>query len=101
MEFIKVFIITQVIFLVFQFKTRYMTYFKLEPFQYAELIFGSFFIILFFGIFGSILTLDILNPNPSLLNNSALFATFYAIWFYITKKLSNAINSDKNGVINY
>jgi hypothetical protein len=97
MEFIKVFIITQMIFLVFQF----IFPLKLQPFQYAELIFGSFFIILFFGIFGSILTLDIINPDPKLLNNSALFATFYAIWFYITKKLSNAINSDKNGVINY
>ena len=97
MEFIKVFIITQMIFLIFQF----IFPLKLEPFQYAELIFGSLFIILFFGIFGSILLLDILKPNPTLLNNSALFATFYAIWFYITKKLSNVINSDKNGVINY
>jgi len=97
MEFIKVFIITQMVFLIFQFVFPL----KLEPFQYAELIFGSLFIILFFGIFGSILLLDILKPNPTLLNNSALFATFYAIWFYITKKLSNVINSDKNGVINY
>lgn len=97
MEFIKVFIITQMVFLLFQF----IFPLKLEPFQYAELIFGSLFIILFFGIFGSILLLDILKPNPTLLNNSALFATFYAIWFYITKKLSNVINSDKNGVINY
>ena len=97
MEFIKVFIITQMVFLLFQF----IFPLKLEPFQYAELIFGSLFIILFFGIFGSILLLDILKPSPTLLNNSALFATFYAIWFYITKKLTNVINSDKNGVINY
>ena len=97
MEFIKVFIITQMVFLLFQF----IFPLKLEPFQYAELIFGSLFIILFFGIFGSILLLDILKPNPTLLNNSALFATFYAIWFYITKKITNLINSDKNGVINY
>lgn len=97
MEFIKVFIITQMIFLIFQF----IFPLKLEPFQYAELIFGSLFIILFFGIFGSILLLDILKPSPTLLNNSALFATFYAIWFYITKKITNLINSDKNGVINY
>lgn len=97
MEFIKVFIITQMIFLIFQF----IFPLKLEQFQYAELIFGSLFIILFFGIFGSILLLDILKPNPTLLNNSALFATFYAIWFYITKKITNLINSDKNGVINY
>ena len=42
-----------------------------------------------------------LNPEGDLLNNSALFAVFYAIWFYITKKLANTINSDVNGVIYY
>jgi hypothetical protein len=97
MEFIKVFIITQFIFLVFQF----IFPLKLESFQYSELIFGSFFIIIFFGIFGSILTLDILKEDKKVLNNSSLFATFYAIWFYITKKLTNKINSDKNYVIYY
>ena len=97
MEFIKVFIITQFIFLVFQF----IFPLKLESFQYSELIFGSFFIIIFFGIFGSILTLDILKEDKKVLNNSSLFATFYAIWFYITKKLTNKMNSDKNYVIYY
>ena len=97
MEFIKVFIITQFIFLVFQF----IYPLKLESFQYSELIFGSFFIIIFFGIFGSILTLDIIKEDKKVLNNSTLFATFYAIWFYITKKLTNKINSDKNDVIYY
>lgn len=95
MEFIKIFIITQMIFLFFQF----IYILKLETFQYTELIFGSFFIILFFGIFGSILLHS--NDENILLNNSALFATFFAIWFYITKKLTNSINSDKNGVISY
>jgi hypothetical protein len=90
MEYIKIFIIIQVIFLLLQF--IYFT--KLEWYQYCELIFGSFLIIIFFGVFGSILTL-----NFSLLNESCLFACFYAIWFYITKKLANAINSDSNGVI--
>ena len=97
MESIKYFIIAQFIFLVLQF----MSSFRLESFQYYELIFGSFFIILFFGLFGSILTLDILNPNKTVLNNSIYFSIYYAIWFYITKKLSNVINSDNNGVINY
>jgi hypothetical protein len=95
MEFIKIFIIAQVIFLLFQF----IYFLRLESYQYCELVFGSFLIVLFFGLFGSILTLDMMNPNPSVLNNSALFAIFYAIWYYITKKLSNSINSDKNGVI--
>lgn len=97
MEYIKLFIIIQVIFLGFQ----YIPSFALNNYQYSELIFGSFFIIVFFGFFGSILTLDFLNPEGDLLNNSALFAMFYAIWFYITKKLANIINSDVNGVIYY
>ena len=88
--FISVFIITQTIFLLFQF----IRPLKLEPFQYAELVFGSIFIIVFFGLFGAILTL-----NKDLVNNSCLFATFFAIWFWITKKISNAVNSDSNGVI--
>jgi hypothetical protein len=97
MESIKYFIIAQFIFLILQFTP----YFRLESFQYYELIFGSFFIIIFFGLFASILTLDILNPNKSVLNNSIYFSIYYAIWFYVTKKLSNGINSDSNGVINY
>lgn len=95
MEFLKIFIIAQFVFLLCQF----VFFLKLDSFQYYELVFGSFFIIIFFGIFGSILTLDIMNPNPTILNNSSLFATFYAIWFYLTKKITNAINSDSNGVI--
>ena len=95
MEFIKVFIIAQLIFLTYQF----IYPLKLESFQYSELIFGSLFIIVFFGFFASILTLDFLEPEPSVLNNSALIATFYAIWFYVTKKLTNAINKTFTSII--
>ena len=97
MDFIKVFIIVQLIFLIFQF----IYPMKLESFQYCELIFGSVFIIVFFGFFGSILTLDTIKPEPTVLNNSALIGTFYAIWFYLTKKITNSINSDNNSVIYY
>ena len=97
MDFFKIFIIFQTFFLLLQFTY----FFKLESFQYYELIFGSFFIIIFFGLFGSILTLDMMNPQPTILNNSALFAAFFAIWFYLTKKITNIINSDSNGVINF
>jgi hypothetical protein len=96
MEYIKIYIIVQMFFLFFQ----YFYSLKLQPFQYCELVFGSFFIILFFGIFASIL-IDESSSDNSLLNNSALFAIFYSIWIYITKKITNAINSDNNGVINY
>ena len=92
MESINVFIIVQFVFLLFQF----LYPLRLEYYQYPELVFGSFFIIVFFGLFGFMLTLD-----PNILNNSALFASFFAIWYYITKKLSNNINSDANGVIYY
>lgn len=92
MEYIKLFIIL----ILLLFFLQYACPLKLEPFQFAEMIFGAFFIILFFGLFGAILTL-----NPDLLNNSALFASLYAIWFFMVKKLSNSINSDQNGVIRY
>ena len=90
MEFIKIFIIVQVIFLLFQF----IRGLRLEWYQYSELVFGSFLIIVFFGLLGSMIMLD-----KSLINNSALFASLYAIWFYLTKKFTNSINSDRNGVI--
>ena len=90
MEFIKVFIITQFIFLLFQFFYPL----KIESYQYAEMVLGAFFIIVFFGIFGFALTL-----NKEIINNSALFASFFTIWFWITKRLTNSINSDSNGVI--
>jgi len=92
MQYIKIFIILVLLL----FFLQYACPVKLEPFQFAEMIFGAFFIVLFFGLFGSILTL-----NADLLNNAALFASLYAIWFFIVKKLSNTINSDPNGVIRY
>jgi hypothetical protein len=92
MIFINVFIITQAIFLLFQF----IRILKLDQYQYAELMFGSFFIVFFFGLFGAILLV-----NQDMLDKSCLFATFYAIWFWITKKISNGVNSDSNGVIYY
>jgi len=92
MQYISFFILAHVLFFLIQFVCAL----KLEPFQYSQMIFGSFFILLYFGVFGSILT-----GNPELLNNSALFATLYAVWYYLVKKLTNGINSDDNGVIYY
>ena len=97
MEFFKIFIIVQVVFLL----SQYVYIFKLESYKYYELVFGSFFIIIFFGVFASMLTTSVYNPFYSPVNNSALIASFYAIWFYLTKKISNSINSDKNGVIHF
>lgn len=97
MEYIKIFIIIQVIFLLFQ----YIKAFKLDNYQYYELIFGSFFIIVIFGLLGYLLTMDFLNPESNLINNSALFASLYAIWFYVTRKITNAVCTMNNGVIDY
>ena len=69
---------------------------QLVLFQYYELLLGSLFIIVFFGMFGSILTLQ-----PELQNYAIVFASFYSVWYYLTKKLTNLINSDSNGVIYY
>lgn len=69
---------------------------QLVLFQYYELLLGSLFIIVFFGMFGSILTLQ-----PELQNYAVVFASFYSVWYYLTKKLTNLINSDSNGVIYY
>ena len=58
------------------------------------MIFGSFFIIIFFGLFGAMLTL-----NKELTNISIYGAIFYMLWYYVTKKIVNGMNSDTNGVI--
>ena len=97
MEYLNVFLITQAIFLCLQ----YIYYFKLETFQYYELLFGSFFIIVFFGIFGSFLTLENLKTEPKVFFNSVIAAILFSLWFYITKKLSNFLNCDNNGVIEF
>ena len=82
----------QVILLIFQI----IPSLKLELFQYFEMLLGSLFIMLFFGVFAAFLTL-----NPEMMNYSILFASFYSIWYYLTKKFTNLINSDANGVIYY
>ena len=97
MEYLNVFLIIQAIFLSLQ----YIYYFKLESFQYYELLFGSFFIIVFFGIFGSFLTLENLKSEPKVFFNSVIASILFSIWFYLTKKISNFLNSDNNGVIEF
>jgi hypothetical protein len=92
MQFISFFILANVLLLLFQFVCAL----KLESFQYAQMMFGAFFILLYFGVFGSLLTGD-----HELLNKSALFATLFMIWYYLVKKITNGINSDSNGVIYY
>lgn len=82
----------QVILLIFQI----IPSLKLELFQYFEMLLGSLFIMLFFGVFAAFLTL-----NPKMINYSIIFASFYSAWYYLTKKFTNLINSDANGVIYY
>lgn len=85
-----VYIAFLILFIIFQ----YSTFTRLTLFQFCELIFGSFFIIIFFGLFGALLTL-----NKNLTDYSIYMAIFYMLWYYITKKIVNGMNSDINGVI--
>jgi hypothetical protein len=86
------FLILQIIFFIFQ----YFTFTKLTLFQYSELLFTSIFIIIFFGVLGSMITL-----NKDMINISTYGSVFFMLWYYITKKITNGINSDINGVIYY
>lgn len=90
MEYIKLFIVVQILLFALQFSN--MT--RLPTQQYYEMLFGSFFLLLYFGLFGAITTLD-----SSLINRVSLFASLFGLWYYSTKRLSNFINSDSNGVI--
>jgi len=89
---IILFIIFQIVIFILQF----FTFTRLPLFQYCEMFFGSIFIIIFFGIFGAMLTL-----NKDQIENATLFSAFFLIWYYCTKKIVNGINSDINGVIYY
>lgn len=68
----------------------------LEINQFFELLFGSIFIIIFYGCFGSILTSDY-----GLMRSSIIISTYFVLWYYISYKIINYISSDKNGVIRY
>lgn len=97
MNFIKYFIIIQLILLFLQLFNPT----KLESYQYCELVFGSLFIIIFLGIFSELLINGYFNINSLILENSIIFASLFSLWYYITKKTTNIINSDSNGVIYY
>ena len=92
MQYIQIFIITFAALFLLQFLKR----FKLPSYQYYEMTFGGFFIVLFFGLFGGIFLL-----NQTMTQKAALFATLFMIWYYCTKKLVNYLNTDANGVIYY
>lgn len=87
-------IIVYIIFLFLFLAFQYSTFTRLTLYQYYEMMFGSFFIVIFFGLFGAMLTL-----NKDLTSNSIYAAIFFMIWYYVTKKIVNGMNSDINGVI--
>ena len=86
------FIILQLVIFILQF----FTFTRLPLFDYCEMLFGSIFIIIFFGVFAAMLTL-----NKDQLENGILFSSFFMIWYYVSKKIVNGVNSDINGVIYY
>ena len=75
---------------------QFFKYTQLTSFQFYEVLIGSLFIIVFFGLFAAMLTL-----NPDMIEYSIIFSTYFIIWYYMTKKITNLINMDKNGVIYY
>jgi len=85
-----------IIFLFIMLVLNYIYMFKLQDFQYYEMTAGMILIIIFFGVFNLIMTFE-----ANVINDSILFATFFGIWYYIVKKLTNAINSDANGVVKF
>lgn len=87
-----IFFLLQLIFIIFQ----YFTYTKLPLFQYCELFFGSLFIILFFGLLAAMLML-----SKDFIDKSIYASIFFMLYYYLTKKMTNSINSDINGVIDY
>lgn len=70
--------------------------YKIENYQIYEIIVGGILIVILFGIFGSILTTDL-----SMVKKSLIIGSFYMIWYYISRKITNIINTDKNGVLRY
>ena len=91
-ENIKPFIVFQFVMLLLNFVKS----FRLEDFQYYEMVFGSIFIIVFFGIFNLMI-----NLNFQAINDSLLFAVFFGLWYYCTIKITNTIHTDQNGVIRF
>jgi hypothetical protein len=85
-----------IIFIFIMLIVNYITILKLQDFQFYEMICAIVFIVIFFGVFNLIMTFDM-----DAINNSILFAVLFGCWYYIVKKLSNAINSDSNGVIKF
>jgi hypothetical protein len=86
------FIILQIVIFILQF----FTFTRLPLFDYCEMFFGSIFIIIFFSVFAAMLTLD-----KDQVENGILFSSFFILWYYVSKKIVNGINSDINGVIYY
>lgn len=89
---IKPFIIYQVAMLLL----NYIYAFKLQDFQYYEMTFGMIFIVIFFGVFNLMINLDF-----NAVNDSLLLAVFFGMWYYCTKKVTNAVHTDGNGVIRF
>ncbi len=63
----------------------------MEKNQYFELFFASLLIIFFFGYFHMLIT-----NNQNYLNTSFKFASFFLIWYFLTKTIVNLIHTNNN-----
>ncbi len=85
-----------IIFATFFIPTKIFKIQFMEKHQYFELFFASLLIIFFFGYFQMLIT-----NNPSYLNNSFKYASFFLIWYFLTKSVVNIIHRDQNNIIYY
>ena len=97
MQNLGIFIITFfIIFSTYFIPKNILNFTFMEKFQYFELFFVSILIIFLFGYF-----LYLITDTPSYLNNSFNYATFFLIWYFLTKSVLNSMNRDKNLVIRF
>ncbi len=93
MNSIYFFLVVQFVLFIFQ----NVCYLKIESFQYAEMISGALLLILIFGYIGQFL----FKKESDVLKKSIFMASFFSMWYYLTKYFANLFVKDRNGIINW
>lgn len=73
---------------------------KLTNYQTSQLLFGGFFMFLYFGVFKYFLMIDIDN-NYNIIINGFIISILFMYWYYLTYKITNVINTDNNNHIHF
>ena len=86
--------------------------FKLTYYQNTVMISGGIFIILYYGLINQLLMnwnrrkyiseiKNIEKENDKIIKQSVIMSIFFMIWYYMTYKITNVINTDQNNNIHY